>query len=114
MDPFSAELMVKALDALQARAAVTAENIANAGTPRYRPLRLDFEQALKAAAAQGPDAIRAFQPSVTRVPDDHLGSTLRVDLELATASTTALRYAALVDVLNREMQLNLLAIKGSI
>jgi flagellar basal-body rod protein FlgB len=39
--------------------------------------------------------------------------SLRLDLELATASATSQRYTALVEVLNRELQLRAIAIKGS-
>jgi flagellar basal-body rod protein FlgB len=102
--------MLKALDGLTERAAVTAQNIANGSTPGYRPLRLKFEEALKAAAAQGPEATQRLAPSIEPLAP---GAELRPDLEVATASTTALRYSALVEVLNRELQLNALAITGN-
>ena len=40
------------------------------------------------------------------------GDDVRLDLEMANASETALRYAALSDILNRQMQINRLAVKG--
>lgn len=36
---------------------------------------------------------------------------MRLDLELATASSTAGRYAAMVEVLNRHMQFHSLALR---
>jgi flagellar basal-body rod protein FlgB len=108
---FSTAVILKALDCLSARALITAENIANGGTIGYRPRRLSFEKALQSAAAQGESDIKAVQPSIRR--DGRAGSaSLRLDLELATASSTALRYAALIDVLNRQMQIEALAIQG--
>lgn len=112
MDRLSAQLMIKALDGLSARAVVTAENIANAGTPGYRPLRLSFESAL-AAAAGNEAAVRAVRPTIDRAPADSPQADLRLDLELATAASTSLRYAALIDLLNRQLQLQSLAISGN-
>lgn len=113
MNSDTAILIIKALDGLSARAVVTSENIANAGTPGYRPLRLTFEDALKEAAARGPDAVREVMPRVERAkigaPDDEL----RTDLELATANTTALRYGALIDILSRQIEIEGLAIRGT-
>ena len=113
MDNGSAALMIKALDGLAARAVVTAENVANAGTPAYRPLRLTFEQALKEAAARGDEAVRQVTPQVARAPVNTPEGELRLDLELATGAATALRYSALIEVLNRQLQLRALAITGS-
>jgi flagellar basal-body rod protein FlgB len=113
MDPISAHIIIKALDGLAMRANVTAENIANAGTPGYRPLRLTFEDALAAAATEGNAAIDAVEPRIDRVPVGTEESELRLDTELATASATSLRYTALVDLLDRQLQLEALAVKGN-
>lgn len=111
MTSLSAITALKALDGLTRRSVVTAENIANAGTPGFAPLRVSFEKALAAAAASGdPEAVRAVEPSVNANP----GADLRVDLEMATASSTQLRYAGLIEMLNRQFQLQALAIKGSL
>lgn len=108
-------LALKALDCLVARATVTSQNIANAGTHRYRPMQVRFEDALRAAAAEGNAAVDKVVPELSRVPFNQLTGTgeLRPDLEMATASTTALRYGALVSLLGREMQLQSLAVTGS-
>lgn len=112
MDEISALLMAKALDGLAMRAAATSQNIANAQTPAYQPLRVRFEEQLLKAAEAGPDAIRTVQPEYLRALPDHGTAALRLDLEMATASQTALRYAALVDLLNRQMQVHRLAVRG--
>lgn len=101
----SAILMIKALDGLSARAMATAENIANAGTPGYRPVRVSFEAALAEAATRGPEAVGAVQPAFTQETAD-----LRLDMEAADASATATRYAALIEVLGRQMQIEALAV----
>jgi flagellar basal-body rod protein FlgB len=113
MDEISALLMTKALDGLAMRATAVSQNIANANSPAYRPLRVRFEDRLREAAAKGPEAIRAAQPEyISALPETGGGSTLRLDLEMATASQTALRYAALIDILNRQVQVTRLAVRG--
>ncbi len=113
MDTSLAILTIKALDGLAARQIATAENIANAGTLHYRPLRVTFEQALQAAAAQGDAAVAQVQPQIERVTQASSDSELRLDLEMATASSTALRYTALIDTLSRQLALQSLAITGN-
>lgn len=112
MDEISALLLTKALDGLALRATAISQNIANANSPSYRPLRVTFEQQLRKAADQGPEAVRAVHPEYIRTAAEENNQELRLDLEMASASQTALRYAALIDVLNRQMQLNRLIVKG--
>jgi len=105
MDAVSAVLINKALDGLAMRALATAQNIANANSPAYRPLRVDFEEALRSAAARGPDAVDRLAPKIEHVPAPQVEDEMRIDLELATASQTSLRYAALLDLLGRQLQI---------
>jgi len=109
MTGITSTLIVKALDGLSARAAATAENIANANSPGFRPLRVTFEDALAAAARGGEASVRAVEPRTAGAP---AGERVRVDLELATASATALRYSALTELLGRQLQIETLAITG--
>lgn len=109
IDPTSS-LIVRTLDGLSTRQAVTAENIANANSPNFRPLRVTFEDALAAAARRGDGSLQTVQPHIAGAPP---GERLRLDLELATASATALRYAALTDLLSRQLQMETLAITGN-
>ena len=108
MDPVSQILIAKALDGLSMRGMATARNIANANSPQYRPVSVNFEDALQAAARQGVQAVRDLVPQVTTAK----AGDLRIDLELATASETALRYAALVDLLGRQLQITRTVIRG--
>lgn len=113
MDALTTSTIIKAMDALSVRMTVTAENIANAGTLGYRPLRVSFEQALASAAQQGEAAIRAVQPKIERAPQTGDSADMRLDLEAQTAQSTATRYSALVEMLGREMNLDHMAITGT-
>lgn len=113
MDNGLGTLIVKALDCLSTRSVVTAQNIANAGTPGYRPLRVSFEQALVDAAQRGDSAVQELAPQVDAIPFDARGGELRLDLELATATVTTQRYGGLINVLDRQLQLESLAITGN-
>lgn len=112
MDALTQAVIVKALDGLTARAETTAANIANASSRNYRPMRVDFEARLRAAADTGKTAVAAVRPQAVAADVPAYGTELRVDLELATASQTAMRYAALVDVLGRQMGLMRAALAG--
>lgn len=112
MDALTPVLIAKALDGLSARAEATAANIANANSRAYRPLRVDFEERLRIAAGQDAAAIAAVTPRTVAAQTPPHGSEMRMDLELATASQTSMRYAALVDVLGREMGIMRAAIEG--
>lgn len=101
-------LLIKALDGLSARAVATAENIANAQTPGYRPLRVSFEDALKEAASQGDEALKALTFQAQR----QSSGEVRLDQELATASMTTTRYGALIDLFDRQSQIDSLATQG--
>lgn len=112
MDPISAVLINKALDGLSMRSLAAARNIANANSPGYRPVQVTFEEALRAAARSGADAVSTLSPTLAPVPDEAATAGVRLDLELATASETAMRYAALIDLLTRQMQISRTVIRG--
>lgn len=108
MDDRISAIINKALEGLSMRSVAIAQNVANANSAQYRPVQVSFEEELRAAAAQGPNAVRSVDIKLEQSPS----TKLRTDLELAKASATSLRYGALVDVLGREMQLQRLAIRG--
>lgn len=112
MDQLSAILVSKALDGLAMRSSAISQNIANANSPAYSPLRVAFEESLKEAAKDGTDAVHRVRPEFVRVTSDSSENEVRLDLEMASASQTALRYAALVDVLNRQMQIARVIARG--
>ncbi|QNA82925.1 hypothetical protein G4G27_02040 [Sphingomonas sp. So64.6b] len=112
MDAISTAIISKALDGLSLRAQATAQNIASASSRDFRPVQVKFEERLRAAAAKGADAVRDVALQMTRVDPSALGDEPRLDLELATASETALRYTALLDLLGRQMQISRVAVRG--
>lgn len=72
---------------------------------------MSFEEALRAAAPQGREAVRGVEARIERTALPQ-GGELRLDLELATASATAMRFAALVDLLGRQLEIGRTAIRG--
>ena len=108
MHTLSSALLIKALDGLSARAEAIASNVANAQSPHYAPVKVTFEEALAAAAHRGSRSVAAVRPQfVTEASDG-----VRLDIEIADSAATAGRYAALVEVLNRELQIRSLAQSG--
>jgi flagellar basal-body rod protein FlgB len=112
MDAISPLLIAKALDGLHARYQATAENIANANTPGYRPVQVTFEARLQAAARQGAEAITGVSPRTEMASISNITGGMRLDLEVATAAQTAMRYAALLDILGREMAISRAVVRG--
>jgi flagellar basal-body rod protein FlgB len=112
MDEISATIIKTALDGLATRQAYAAQNVANASSPNYVPVEVRFEEELAAAASQGMEVIRSVKPEISKRSDSVLSSELRLDLELATAAQTAMRYGALVDVMGRQMSLTMSVIRG--
>lgn len=106
MDEISAAIMKKALDGLSMRYAFLAQNIANANSPDYQPMSVTFEEALRAAASDGVGAIAEVKPQAHAVVGTDVSTEMRLDLELADASQTAMRYRALLDILGRQMALH--------
>jgi flagellar basal-body rod protein FlgB len=113
MEPISTAIILKALDGLSMRATATAQNIANANSPGYKPIKVTFEDALRTAVPGGVGAINAMQPQMVPALDQEGRSALRIDLELATATSTAGRYGTLVELLNRQLQMDALAVSGN-
>ena len=112
MDPVSAVLINKALDGLSMRALATAQNIANVNSPSFKPLRVSFEQQLRSAARGGAGPVAALKPHLEQAAPSGVATEMRLDLELATASETGLRYAALIDLLGRQLQISRTVIRG--
>ena len=112
VDSISAVLITKSLDCLAMRLKVNASNVANASSTGFRPSRVSFEEDLKTAASRGMAAINDVQPRIERMPVGRFGDEPRLDLELDTAVATAGRYAALVGLLSREMDIMRTAVKG--
>lgn len=112
MSEISQLVTIKVMDALMQRQTAIAHNVANAGSRVYARKVVDFEGALRAAFAQGPEALRAFAPQMTSFGPVQSGGEIRLDLEMQSASANALRFAAVSDVLGRQMSLAFAAVRG--
>ncbi|MDR3438094.1 flagellar basal body protein [Telmatospirillum sp.] len=110
--PLTVAMASKALDGLSMRMAALANNLANANAPRFQAVSVRFEDALRKAAAKGPEAVDAlqihFQAGHAYGPHDDR----RVDLLVADAAQTAARYSALVEMLGERMSLQRAAMGG--
>jgi len=109
MDAITSLTLARALDGLHQRQIATAYNIANAGTPSFRALTVRFEDQLRAAARKGPAALAGVTAQTVQGP---ARSGERLDLEVATASETALRYSALVEIAGRRMAIDRAVLSG--
>lgn len=112
MSEVSQIVTIKVMDALLQRQAAIAENIANSGSQSYAYKSVEFEAELRAAALKGPDAVRSFTAQTRTDGLTESGDAIRLDLEMQSASATAMRFAALSDVLGRQMQIARIAVRG--
>jgi len=113
MDQISAALIGKALDGLSMRQMFLAQNIANANSTNYTQMAVTFESELAEAARRGIDSVDNVEPAVVAVPSaDGQDTELRLDMQLAESSKTALRYSALIEVMARQMGISRSAITG--
>jgi flagellar basal-body rod protein FlgB len=115
-----AAIAAKALDGLFERQAAIAHNVANAGSDNFSPVRVSFEDALKQAAAPQPGdtpaAVAKRIASVTPRIETPLADAfdgVKLDREITAASETSARYAMLTGMLDRTLQVKMLAIKGA-
>ena len=108
--PLAMVVAAKALDGLSMRMAAIADNIANVASPNFRAAKVDFEQALQAAAGRGEEAVSQLKLGFEKGEMFRAGDERRMDLMLADASQTAMRYAALVDMLGRRFSIEQAAI----
>ncbi len=113
MEPLTSATLIKALDGLSLRMTAIAQNVANAGSPRYRPVHVSFEAALKRAATMSASAVDQVQPLVTHTRDNASRSDVRLDLELADSAMTKERYGAVAELLARELQIDDLVLAGA-
>lgn len=112
-----------ALDAAVLRHVAIANNIANAKTPGYQPLRVSFEEQLqRAGAALGNGDSDALRAQLDRLADDmKSGAALRpddsgpvqLDSEMVRLADNSLRYRALLQALGSRSAILKLAINST-
>src|SRR5262245_29744711 len=107
-----------ALDAASMRHATIANNIANAATPGYRPMQVNFEQQLTALGANGTEPIRestlaGVQPFVEPAPvSDKSGAAVMIDMEMVKLAQNTLLFQAILGGLGRKMAVLSTVING--
>ncbi|MDB5986159.1 MAG: hypothetical protein JWR16_1212 [Nevskia sp.] len=117
-------LALMALDAYELRQRVIANNIANADSVGYRPMRVNFEsqlQALQSAARSGASAAELgrladrVRPAVEfRSIDNRAEDTsARLDDEMAAMVQNTMQYEAVITALERIGDLTSLALGGA-
>jgi flagellar basal-body rod protein FlgB len=94
-----------ALSGLSARQRVIADNIANINTPGYQARRVEFEDALRSAVADGappavtPEVARSLEP--TRLD----GNNVNLDEETLLNVDTGLRYSLMLRAADAEFSI---------
>lgn len=99
LESVSATALSSALDGLALRQRAIAENIANVNTPDYHAKRVRFEDALRAAVADGSGAVR---PGMERSlePTRLNGNNVNLDTETLSNVDTVLRFQFASQALN--------------
>jgi flagellar basal-body rod protein FlgB len=111
-------LLAGALRGAAARQSALAQNLANANTPGYQRVDVDFHSVLQQAAASGDDqteeaAHTEFAPQVDAAATMRLdGGTVDLDVEAANLAQNGLEYQALVAVTRGRINIIESAIAG--
>jgi flagellar basal-body rod protein FlgB len=112
-DDVSSVALRVALGGLAQRQRVIADNIANVETPNFRAGKVQFEEALGAAVAEGRSPA-GVQPSVMRSmePTRLNGNNVNLDEETLSNIDTNLRYQLALHALDSKYGLLRSVIKG--
>ncbi|MCW3040886.1 MAG: flgB [Solirubrobacterales bacterium] len=101
--------LAAAMRATATRQTAIAQNLANANTPGYRRVTVDFQQQLDAVVASGDrQAIDRFAPQITQdaaAPVRADGSSVDVEREAADQAANGLSYEALAQVMRARIDI---------
>lgn len=106
------ETLRAALTGLDARRQAFEANIANVETPGYTAVKVEFEDALRAAVADGNPADVAVTTTPSTEPARLNGNNVDVGQEMVGATETALREELVVAALNNKYRLIRASISG--
>jgi flagellar basal-body rod protein FlgB len=118
-DHVTVALIGKALDAASLRHQAIANNISNANSPDYRPMRVNFEEQLgfaRAALAQGQKLsasdVSGLRPVLETEPAPSNGNATvsgngvtTIDMEMVKLAQNTLHYQALLKALGHQSSL---------
>jgi flagellar basal-body rod protein FlgB len=104
----------EALKLRSQRQELLAANIANADTPNYKAVDIDFGAALKAATDGAPGSTRPDPTVLYRNPTQPSldGNTVEMDQERAQFADNTVRYEAALRVLNQHIKTMLTAVQS--
>lgn len=109
IDSNTVALVSLALEGTTLRHQAIAHNIANANTPGYRPVAVNFEEQMARAGealASNPErplaSLGEFRPTMELLPPNALGDdAVSLDMEMARLSENTLRHEVLLKALSR-------------
>ncbi|MCW3016502.1 MAG: flgB [Solirubrobacterales bacterium] len=108
--------LAAAMRATAMRQTAIAQNLANANTPGYQRVSVDFEDTLRAVIANGDSTrIDSFTPTMTTdsaAPIRADGSSVDVESEAAAQAANGLTYQALAQVMRARIDIVESAIGG--
>lgn len=118
----TSSLIMKALDAASLRHAVLAQNIANATTPGYQPLRVNFEEQLamarndvldRANDAGGRRAVESLRPGIepASAVDSGGDDKIKLDAEIAKMMQNAVYYQSLLTAMSKNGSIVRMAVR---
>jgi flagellar basal-body rod protein FlgB len=113
---------MKALDAASLRHTVLAQNIANATTPGYQPLRVNFEEQLamarndvldRANDAAARRAVESLRPGIEPSPavDSGADDKIKLDAEIAKMMQNAVYYQSLLTAMSKNGSIVRMAVR---
>jgi flagellar basal-body rod protein FlgB len=119
----TSSLVMRALDAATLRHATQAQNIANASTPGYQPLRVNFEEQLAMVRGQllgrsnnavATRALSTIQPRVDFQPTGSVDGNdkVKVEEEVAKMMQNAVFYQSLITALGKNGSILRMAVRG--
>lgn len=101
--------LAAAMRSTAARQTAVTQNLANANTPGYRRVEVDFQDQLRAVMADGDRrALDGFIPAITTdaaAPVRLDGSSVDVEREAAEQAANGLSYQALVTVMRARIDI---------
>ena len=93
------------LDGLSARQRIIAQNLANTDTPGYLAGRVDFEDSLRNALANGTPESTSISTHMSLDPTNVNGNNVNVDDENISLIDTGLRYQLATEAMNTKFRI---------
>lgn len=107
------EFVSQALDAALMRQTAIANNIANANTPDYQTIEVNFEQQIQTSWLEG-NRLLSDSPATAIKPFYQLAPThSSIDEQMALSIKNATHYRALIKGLNQKLSIMKLALQGN-